>query len=359
MGNLVTTIASLRGKRILLTGDTGLKGSWLALWLAEAGAEVYGYALPPLREEDHFNLLGLGDRIHHFDGDIRDRDRLSSFFQQAQPELVFHLAAQALVRESYQNPKATFDTNIGGSVNLLECVRETSSVKTLIYVTSDKCYRNREWIWGYRENDELGGHDPYSASKAAAEIVFSAYEDSFFASRPNFGYASVRSGNVIGGGDWSRDRIIPDCFRSIYNNQPIMLRHPQSTRPWQYVLEPLSGYLILAGALTENPKQFSGAWNFGPHGEANRTVKELAQAIIDLWGSGQINVAQQDRDWHEAGLLHLNCDKSHHQLGWRPRWNFERTVSETVDWYRAFSEGQSVAQKSMDQIQQYTETIYD
>lgn len=359
MGNLVNTVASLRGKRILLTGDTGFKGSWLALWLAEADAEVYGYALPPLREEDHFNLLGLCNRIHHCDGDIRDRDRLNSFFKQAQPEVVFHLAAQALVRESYQNPKATFDTNIGGSVNLLECVRETSSVKTLIYVTSDKCYRNREWIWGYRENDELGGRDPYSASKAAAEIVFSAYGDSFFASRPNFGYASVRAGNVIGGGDWSSDRIIPDCFRSVYNSEPILLRNPQSTRPWQHVLEPLSGYLTLAGALAENPQQYSGTWNFGPCEESNRTVKELVQAVVEIWGSGQINLIQQNSNWHEAGLLHLNCDKSHHQLGWRPQWNFEQTVTETVDWYQSFSEGQSMSQKSIYQIQRYMETIDD
>ncbi|TVQ57790.1 MAG: CDP-glucose 4,6-dehydratase [Spirulina sp. DLM2.Bin59] len=359
MGNLVEAIASLRGKRVLLTGDTGFKGSWLALWLLEAGAEVYGYALPPLRPEDHFNLLGLRHRLHHCDGDIRDRPQLSQFFQEAQPEFVFHLAAQALVRASYQDPQTTFDTNIGGSVNLLECVRETASVRTLIYVTSDKCYRNQEWLWGYRENDPLGGRDPYSASKAAAEIVFAAYGDSFFATRPDFGYGAVRAGNVIGGGDWSSDRLVPDCFRSLSANQTLLLRHPQATRPWQHVLEPLSGYLTLAIALSEHPKQFSGAWNFGPQAEANRTVAALAQGIIEQWGSGAIAIAPQDSPWHEAGLLHLNCDKAHHQLGWRSRWDFNRTVAETVDWYRAFSTGAAVTHKSIEQIQRYLETVDD
>ncbi len=359
MDDLVNMINSFRGKRVLLTGDTGFKGSWLALWLAEAGANVYGYALPPVQENALFNLAGIRDRIHHLDGDIRDRAKLGDFFRQAQPEFVFHLAAQALVRQSYRNPQETFDTNVGGSVNLLECVRETPSVKALIYVTSDKCYRNREWLWGYRENDELGGRDPYSASKAAAEIVFSAYGDSFFQSRPNLGYASVRAGNVIGGGDWSEDRIVPDCMRALGKNETIILRKPQSTRPWQHVLEPLSGYLSLAAALEQQPQKFSGAWNFGPQGEAARSVHALTTAIVTRWGSGQVEIQSLATDPHEAGLLHLNCDKAHHQLGWLPRWNFERTVHETVDWYRAVQAGKDVTQVSVQQLKLYMETVND
>lgn len=356
MEDLVKAVASFRGRRVLLTGDTGFKGSWLALWLLEAGADVWGYSLPPERDNDHFNLLALNDRIHHQDGDIRDREKLGAFFREAQPEFVFHLAAQALVRRSYQDPKETFDTNVGGSVNLLECVRETPSVKSLVYITSDKCYRNKEWIWGYRENDELGGHDPYSASKAAAELVFSAYADSFFHSRAGFGYATVRAGNVIGGGDWSVDRIVPDCIRALRNNDPIVLRKPQSTRPWQHVLEPLGGYLTLGAALAHDPQRYSGAWNFGPDGEAARSVLDLTQFIVNQWGSGKIEVRASADDPHEAGLLHLNCDKVHHMLGWRPRWKFERTVAETVGWYQAVLSGQSVYRISCDQIKHYMES---
>lgn len=359
MEDLVKVTAALRGKRVLLTGDTGFKGSWLALWLAQADAEVWGYALPPERDNDHFNLLGLRDRIHHRDGDIRDREKLGAFFKEAQPEFVFHLAAQALVRRSYQDPKETFDTNVGGSVNLLECVRETPSVKALVYITSDKCYRNNEWIWGYRENDELGGHDPYSASKAAAELVFSAYGDSFYRSRSNFGYATVRAGNVIGGGDWAVDRIVPDCVRALRDGASIVLRKPQSTRPWQHVLEPLGGYLTLAAALAQDPTRYSGAWNFGPDGEAARSVQDLTQVIVERWGSGTIEINASADDPHEAGLLHLNCDKAHHILGWKPRWGFQRTVAETVDWYRAVLAGESVSKISGDQIKSYMETIDD
>tara|TARA_B100000315_G_scaffold259959_1_gene318339 strand:- start:1041 stop:2120 length:1080 start_codon:yes stop_codon:yes gene_type:complete len=356
---LVKAVSSFRGKRVLVTGDTGFKGSWLALWLAEVGADVYGYALPPQRERDHFNLLGMRERIHHQDGDIRDLNSMAAFFEKAQPEVVFHLAAQALVRPSYDDPKETFDTNIGGSVNLLECVRETPSVKTLIYVTSDKCYRNKEWHRGYRESDELGGHDPYSASKAAAELVFSSYCDSFFNARENFACASVRAGNVIGGGDWSDNRIIPDCVRALQSNEPILLRNPTSTRPWQYVLEPLGGYLSLAAALGKDPKKYSGAWNFGPKLEASRTVMDLSEIFIKRWGSGKIQVQGLKNDPHEAGLLQLNCDKAHQVLGWKPCWDFERTVVETVDWYQAMLAGNTVSEVSAQQIKRYMEASHD
>lgn len=359
MDDLVEIVASFRGKRVLVTGDTGFKGSWLALWLVEAGAEVYGYALPPERDNDHFNLLSLPDRFDHQDGDIRDRAKLASLFERARPEYVFHLAAQALVRRSYDDPQETFDVNVGGSVNVLERVRETSSVRALVYITSDKCYRNKDWIWGYRENDELGGHDPYSASKAAAELVFSSYGDAFFSSRPNLGYVSARAGNVIGGGDWSEDRIVPDCLRALQEDKPIVLRKPESRRPWQHVLEPLGGYLALAASLTQDPARYSGPWNFGPLEEASRSVRDLTEAVISRWGSGKIEVLHAPAEPYEAEVLHLNCDKAHHELGWWPRWGFERTVHETVDWYRAVLGGASVAEVSSQQVNRYMETIDD
>jgi len=359
MEDLVSALSVYRGKRVLVTGDTGFKGSWLSLWLAEAGAEVYGYALPPERRDDHFIALNLSTRIVHQEGDIRDRDQLGAFFERAQPEVVFHLAAQALVRRSYRDPKETFDTNVGGSVNVLECVRYAPAVKTLVYVTSDKCYRNREWVWGYRENDELGGHDPYSASKAAAELIFSAYGDSFFKIREGFGFASVRAGNVIGGGDWSEDRIVPDCLRALRAGRAVELRKPKATRPWQHVLEPLAGYLTLAAALAHNPKKFAGAWNVGPDADAARSVHDLARGIVGAWGSGQIAVQPSPSNPHEANLLHLNCDKAHLVLGWKPRWGFERTVKETVAWYRAVASGENVAAVSAAQIQAYMESSHD
>lgn len=359
MENLVSALSVFRGKRVLVTGDTGFKGSWLSLWLAEAGAEVYGFALPPGRIDDHFNVLKLADRIQHQDGDIRHLDQLDACFERAKPEFVFHLAAQALVRRSYRDPKETFDTNVGGSVNVLECVRRTPSVRALLYITSDKCYRNREWVWGYREIDELGGRDPYSASKAAAELVFSAYGDSFFQVRTDFGFASVRAGNVIGGGDWSEDRIVPDCLRALREGQPIVLRKPDATRPWQHVLEPLAGYLTLAAALERDPQKFSGAWNFGPNPDAARSVHDLVRGVVGAWGSGQIKVQSSSSDPHEAGLLHLNCDKARHCLGWKPRWDFDRTVQETVAWYRDVASGSEVAAVSVAQIQAYMESFHD
>jgi CDP-glucose 4,6-dehydratase len=359
MEDLVGALSFYRGKRVLVTGDTGFKGSWLCLWLAEAGAEVYGYALPPEREDDHFGVLNLSTRIVHEDGDIRNRDQLGAFFGRARPDVVFHLAAQALVRRSYRDPKATFDTNVGGSVNVLECVRSSSAPKALVYVTSDKCYRNREWVWGYRENDELGGHDPYSASKAAAELIFSAYGDSFFRTREDFGFASVRAGNVIGGGDWSEDRIVPDCLRALRAGRAVELRNPESTRPWQHVLEPLAGYLTLGTALAHNPKKFSGAWNFGPDAHSARSVHDLARGIVGAWGSGRVAIQPSSRNPQEASLLHLNCDKAYHALRWQPRWDFERTVKETVAWYRAVTSGENVAAVSAAQIRAYMESPHD
>ena len=358
MGQMVSeqTLEIFKGKRVLVTGDTGFKGSWLCLWLHQLGAQVAGYALPPEHEDDHYNLLRLGNLIEHVTGDIRDFDFVKKTLDQFQPEILFHLAAQPLVRYSYDEPKLTFDTNIAGSVNVLEAVRLCASLKAAIYVTSDKCYRNNEWIWGYRENDELGGHDPYSASKAAAELVFSSYQNSFCQARAGFGAATVRAGNVIGGGDWAKDRIVPDAIRALQSGTSIKIRNPRSIRPWQHVLEPLSGYLLTAANLLNNPKQFSGAWNFGPDSKSLHTVGDLGKMVVASWGSGQIEIAQQSNAPHEACLLHLHCDKAHQLLNWHPKWNAERAISETVNWYREIHAGGDGLEISSRQIQSYMES---
>ena len=347
------------GKRVLVTGDTGFKGAWLCLWLKDLGAEVVGFALPPERPHDLYHVIGLEKLIHHVEGDIRDEASLRRVFDQFQPELLFHLAAQALVRRSYKEPKLTFDTNVGGSVNVLEAVRRTPSLRAVIYVTSDKCYKNREWDWGYRENDELGGHDPYSASKAAAEMVMAGYWQSFFAARPGLGAASVRAGNVLGGGDWAEDRVVPDIIRDLMERRPVTLHHPEATRPWQHVLEPLGGYLLLAVRLYESPKAFAGPWNFGHSGEGMRSVQQLAEEIIAGWGEGTIRVEKQADAPHEAGMLHLNCDKARRRLGWRPKWNFARTVAETVRWYKGYHQDESPLALSRSQINNYMESDDD
>ena len=354
MNNFYNTF---RNKKVLITGDTGFKGSWLSYWLYSLGAIVYGFALPVEHENDHFNLINLEKIIHHTNGDIRDFEKIRNVLISVEPEFVFHLAAQPLVRRSYTDPKLTFDTNVGGSVNIFEAVRVSPSVKVLIAVTSDKCYKNKEWIWGYREIDELGGKDPYSASKGAAELVFNAYKESFFENRLHFGAASVRAGNVIGGGDWSLDRIVPDCIRSLQNNRSITLRNPYATRPWQHVLEPLSGYLLLASRLYENQKLLGGSYNFGPDNGEMYTVKDLAEGLVSFWGNGQIETIKKDGGLPEAGLLHLNCDKAHHDLGWYPIWDFKKTVLETAKWYKMVGEGEKAINITNCQITEYMECI--
>jgi CDP-glucose 4,6-dehydratase len=353
MANLVDALVTYAGKRVLITGDTGFKGSWLSLWLHQHGALVHGYALPPDRPNSHYLSLNLDTHIQHENGDIRDREHLLKYFGEVQPDCVFHLAAQALVRRSYREPKETFDTNIGGSINVLECVRLTPSVQALVYITSDKCYRNREINIGYTEDDQLGGHDPYSASKAGAEIVFAAYHESFFMSRSNFGAASARAGNVIGGGDWSEDRIIPDCIRALQENKPIVLRHPDATRPWQHVLEPLSGYITLGARLMQDPSSAIGSWNFGPPESAVHSVEDVARECISVWGSGTVSVEPEDDQLHEARLLKLNCSKAREFLQWSPRWNFATTINETISWYRATYDGKSARSVSSLQLKNY------
>ncbi len=359
MGNMEINklLFVFKGKKVLVTGDTGFKGSWLSFWLNHIGADVMGYSLPPKEELCAYNLLNLSKTIKHVDGDIRDLKHMKAEIQKFSPEFIFHLAAQAIVRDSYDDPKYTYETNVIGSVNLLETIRETPSVRSVIYVTSDKCYKNKEWIWGYRESDELGGHDPYSSSKACAELVFSSYFDSFFSKQiSKIGIASVRAGNVIGGGDFSKDRIVPDCIKSLKEKKSIMVRNPKATRPWQHVLEPLGGYLVLASNLYNAPSEFSGtSWNFGPNTSSTKTVGDLAKAIIKRWGSGDICTPQNIDQPHEAGLLQVNCDKAKLLIDWNPKWNFDKTIFETVDWYKFVVDGGNATEITNRQIKEYTE----
>jgi CDP-glucose 4,6-dehydratase len=341
-------------KKVFLTGHTGFKGSWLATWLTLLGADVTGYALAPEHDDAHFQLLGLASRMRHIEADIRDDRRLHAAVESAAPDFVFHLAAQPLVRRSYIEPKATFDTNVGGSVNLLEAVRRVPSVRVLLYITSDKCYGHTPKPGGYREDDPLGGGDPYSASKACAELVFSSYQSCFFRDRDGFAAASVRAGNAIGGGDWSEDRIVPDCIRALRANQPIVIRNPHAVRPWQHVLEALGGYLLIASRLYSEGRKFEGAWNFGPDLEAHRPVDELVQAAIHDWGSGSMRIADaESKRFTEAPALYLNCDKARDQLGWRPAWNFAEAIDRTVYWYREYDRGRDVMELTRSQIEDY------
>jgi CDP-glucose 4,6-dehydratase len=346
------TFKHFKGKKVFITGHTGFKGSWLTTLLVEIGAEVMGYSLIPEYQPNHFDLLNIYDKIIHEIGDIRDATNLSKKINDFKPEFIFHLAAQPLVQKSYNNPLETFNTNIIGTVNVLEAVRNCDSVRSLIIVTSDKCYENVEWIWGYRENDKMGGHDPYSASKGAAELVFSSYSRSYFTNRDNLGYASVRAGNVVGGGDWSQDRIIPDCIKAISKNIPIEIRNPNATRPWQHVLEPLSGYILLAAKIYEQPNKYSGSWNFGPSSSDVRTVAEVANEMVTYLESGSVEVTNSNKN-HEANLLQLNCDKAHQLLSWQPRWSFKETMFFTADWYKKYIDGYETIEITKNQIKTY------
>jgi len=343
-----------RGKRVLVTGHNGFKGTWLCMWLTMLGAEVIGYSFEPVSPGSHFDLLKLGDYVRHMEGDIRDLDTLARAVKESRPEFVFHLGAQALVREAYRNPKTTFDINVCGSVNVLEACRACDSVRALVYISSDKCYRNVEWEWGYRENDRLGGNDPYSASKGCAEIVFASYNASFLLKNSQLNAASARSGNVIGGGDWAKDRIVPDSVRALTAGKPIIIRNPNATRPWQHVLEPLGGYLLLGSKLYgDNEKKYCSGWNFGPDRTSNKTVKELVTDMIGIWGSGELVIEQDPNAPHEDTWLQLNCDKAYHWLKWRPTWHYPDSIRETILWYKAYSQEEDIGAVTQSQIEAY------
>lgn len=327
--------AFYRDKAVFVTGHTGFKGAWLTAWLHNLGARVIGYALPP-EENSLFSVAGLSKRITHIEGDIRDQELLTRAMSDHKPQIVFHLAAQALVRPSYRLPRETFDVNVMGTVTLLDAVRATPSVRVCQIVTSDKCYDNREWVYAYRENDPMGGHDPYSASKGAAELAVRSYRDSFFSTAGSQAIASVRAGNVIGGGDWSVDRIVPDCIRALSSGARPQIRSPNAIRPWQHVLEPLGGYLSLGQAMWRSPEKYSDAWNFGPMSAGNVSVRNIVELVVNEWGSGgwdDVSVSH-NASLHEATFLKLDCTKANTLLRWRPIYSVEESVTQTVEWYR-------------------------
>ena len=348
------------GRRVLLTGHTGFKGAWLSEWLLGLGADVTGFALAPPTDPALFDQLGLARRLRHVQSDVRDAAKVADAVSESRPDFIFHLAAQSLVRESYEQPVDTFATNVMGTINVLEATRALDRPCVVIVVTTDKCYLNREWHYGYREDDPLGGRDPYSASKAAAEIATAAWRSSFFGKSP-VRLASGRAGNVIGGGDWARDRIVPDCIRSLSKGRPIPVRNRLATRPWQHVLEPLAGYLWLAASLAaatgprHDDTSLESAFNFGPDSDSNRNVGELVGRVLQRW-PGEWADASDGAAPHEARFLHLSTDKAARLLRWRPVWSFDRTIAETVGWYRdaAGADPATIGEHTRDQIAQYS-----
>ncbi|MCA9520264.1 MAG: CDP-glucose 4,6-dehydratase [Myxococcales bacterium] len=341
-----------RGKTVLITGDTGFKGSWAVLCMLHLGAKVIGYALPPEEPRWNFSLCGLDETITHYDGDVRDSRSLGDVFHRHEPEIAFHFAAQPLVITSYEDPHGTFETNVMGTIAFLDAVRRTPSVRAAIIVTSDKCYENREWLYGYRETDRLGGNDPYSASKACAEIVTQSYTRSFFRTDDTANVASVRAGNVIGGGDWARHRIVPDCIRALLANETIVLRNPGAVRPWQHVLEPLYGYFLLGARLADDA-ELAGAWNFGPPPTSQRTVVELVDQLIESWGGGDHRVEAPKEARHEAGLLALDSSKAMHRLPWNPVMDFRGTIEATISGYRLPETTAAIVEHRLAQVESY------
>ena len=363
MEELVTMFEDFyKGKTVLVTGHTGFKGSWLSIWLHNMGAKVIGYALDPISDYDNFVLSAIGDKIVDIRGDIRDKDKLNQVLQQYKPDIVFHLAAQALVRLSYEIPVETYEVNLMGTINVMEAIRTTPSVKVGVMITTDKCYENREQIWGYRENEAMGGYDPYSSSKAACEIAIASWRRSFFNpaefAKHGKSILSVRAGNVIGGGDWALDRIIPDCIKALEADKPIEIRSPHAIRPWQHVLEPLSGYLLLGQKAFENPTQYAEAWNLGPKQDSIATVWDIAQLIVHNYGKGSLKDISDQKSVHEANLLMLDISKAKLQLGWEPRLSIQQTVELTVDWYKRYKI-MSVYELCLEQILSYKNTKKD
>ena len=326
-----------KNKKVLITGHTGFKGSWLSAWLLMMGSEVCGFSKDIPTKPSNFESIKIKNKIKNYNGDIRDINKLKKVIKDFKPEIVFHLAAQSLVRKSYKEPLLTFETNIMGTLNVLESIKESSCIKAAVIITSDKAYRNQEWLWGYRESDPLGGEDPYSASKGSAELVINSYCKSFFQDGPFI--ASTRAGNVIGGGDWADDRIIPDAVRAWTKKKPVLIRNPDSTRPWQHVLEPLSGYLWLGKLLYEQGKTFSGhAYNFGPSNMDNYSVKDVLDCIKKYWNNAGWLVKKNNSDAKEAALLKLSCDKAVSKLGWKSILSFEETIKITTSWYKSYYE---------------------
>lgn len=347
-----------RGSRVLITGHTGFKGGWLVLLLRRLGAEVIGYALEPPSSPSFFQAAGLENEITHIHGDVRDLHQIKRIIEQYHPTFVFHLAAQSLVRLSYKEPHLTYETNVMGTVNVLEAVRSAKSVQVTVIVTSDKCYANQEMVWGYRENDPLGGQDPYSSSKGCAELITYAYQRSYFplnnyGSEHKLALASVRAGNVIGGGDWGADRLVPDCVRALSRGEAIVIRSPHSVRPWQHVLEPLVGYLLLGARLRQDGPSLSGAWNFGPMDSELWCVEDMVKEIINLWEEGSFLVDNNTK-LPETHFLKLDCSKASQRLGWRPKYSLRNALKKTISWYKKYYHGANTAS-----LQKYTRQQID
>lgn len=354
-----------KGKSVLVTGHTGFKGSWLSQWLLQLGADVYGYALEPSTNPSLYDQLDLKNKMSSKIDDIRNLNTLKDYIRKVEPDIIFHLAAQPLVRDSYLDPVYTWETNVNGTMNVLEAVRQLGLETNIVVITSDKCYENKEWIFGYRENDALGGYDPYSASKGAAEIIVSSWRRSFFHPKDfkkhKVKVSSARAGNVIGGGDWAKDRIIPDCVRALIKSEEIQVRNPFSTRPWQHVLESLGGYLLLGRSLLTGHEEIDnlcGAFNFGPYGASNKPVEDLVNEVLLHW-AGSWNYKKEDA-FHEAFLLNLNIDKATQTLGWSPVWNFRETIKNTISWYKSVAENPELAEEITNkQIDRYSKTFIE
>jgi CDP-glucose 4,6-dehydratase len=339
-------------KKVFLTGHTGFKGSWLALWLQSLGTEVIGFSLPAPTHPSLFDLTNVASGMTSLTGDIRDLDALSQAMHKHQPDVVIHMAAQSLVRESYQSPVETYATNVMGTVHVLEAVRRTPSVRVVLNVTTDKCYENREWHWGYRENDRLGGHDPYANSKACSELVTMSYRNSFLENQSVL-VATARAGNVIGGGDWAKDRLIPDIIQAFMNNQPAIIRNPKSIRPWQHVLEPLSGYLLLVEKLWQEEQSYAEGWNFGPLAQDAQPVGWIVDRLSDAWGGNARWVKDDGHHPHESMILRLDCSKAHTRLGWEPSLPLETALDWIVEWYQAYQAGGDLRALTLAQIARF------
>lgn len=345
-----------KGKKVFITGNTGFKGGWLTLWLNLLGANIVGYSLPPNTNPALYNVLNLENKCKNVFGNILDRKNLERTMLDFNPDIVFHLAAQPLVRLSYSEPIETYETNVIGSLNVLEAARKCSNTKAFINVTTDKCYENKEVNHGYKENEPMGGWDMYSSSKGCVEIMSSSYRRSFLMDEKSYAMATVRAGNVIGGGDWALDRLIPDCVKYIDEDKPIEIRNPHSIRPWQYVLEPLSGYLLLGQKLLESGKKYADGFNFGPNEDSTLTVGDVVQRAINYYGKGKVIIHKKD-NLHEANLLMLNIEKAEKSLGWTPTYNADEAIKETIEWYRRFYEGKEMLNFTLNQIHSFESKI--
>lgn len=349
-----------KGRKVFITGHTGFKGSWLCLLLNNLGADIYGYALEPPTNPSLYVEAKVDELIHSTIGDIRDFDLLLKTLEQVQPEIIIHMAAQPLVRESYKNPRETYEINVMGTVNLLDAARQIPSVKAIVNVTTDKCYENREWHWGYRENEPMGGYDPYSNSKGCSELITASFRNSFFNTKDfqkhGIALASARAGNVIGGGDWAEDRLIADFIRAISNGQEVEIRSPYAIRPWQHVLEPLTGYLTLAAALFTKGTSYASGWNFGPDDKDAVNVEWITKTICRMWGNNASYKVDTNPQPHEANYLKLDCSKAKAELSWYPRWNIEKTLQSIVDWNKAYLAGENMRIKTREQINNYFST---